>query len=189
MGGLSGKWRVVDNKMRPVWTEDDRLAALRSYRVLDTPSEPTFDDLAQLAARACQAPVALISLIDERRQWFKAEVGLGVRETPLDRSICLSAMLEPGLTIIPNLTKDPRFAYNPLVTGEPHLRFYAGAVLRTPDGVPLGTVCVLDDKPRVLSTEQREVLAALARQVMAQMEFRRALHLSDRLQRNISRLM
>jgi two-component sensor histidine kinase len=173
MGGLSGKWRVVDNKMQPVWTEDDRLAALRSYRVLDTPSEPTFDDLVQLAARACQAPIALISLIDERRQWFKAEVGLGVRETPLDRSICLTAMLEPGLTIIPSLTKDPRFAHNPLVTGEPHLRFYAGAVLRTPDGVPLGALCVFDRVARDLPEEQASTLTLLARQVMSQLELRR----------------
>ncbi|MPR13537.1 sensor histidine kinase [Microvirga tunisiensis] len=161
--------------MQPVWTEDDRLAALRSYRVLDTPSEPTFDDLVQLAARACQAPIALISLIDERRQWFKAEVGLGVRETPLDRSICLSAMLQPRLTIIPSLTKDPRFAHNPLVTGEPHLRFYAGAVLKTPDGVPLGALCVLDCMPRDLTEEQASTLTVLARQVMSQLELRRAI--------------
>ena len=163
MGGLSGKWRVVDNKMQSVSTEDDRLATLRSYRVLDTPPEPAFDDLVQLAARACQTPIALISLIDEGRQWFKAEVGLGVRETPLDRSICLSAMLEPGMTIVPDLTEDPRFAHNPLVTEEPHLRFYAGAVLRTPDGVPLGALCVLDHVPRDLTDEQASTLTMLAR--------------------------
>ena len=161
--------------MQPALTESERLAALRSYRVLDTPSEPTFDDLVQLAARACQTPVALISLIDERRQWFKAQVGLGVRETPLDRSICLSAMLLPGLTIVPDLTEDPRFVGNPLVTGEPHLRFYAGAVLRTPDGVPLGALCVLDHMPRDLTQEQASTLTLLARQVMSQLELRRAI--------------
>jgi two-component sensor histidine kinase len=161
--------------MQPVWTEDDRLAALRSYRVLDTPSEPAFDDLVQLAARACQAPVALISLIDERRQWFKAEVGLGIRETSLDRSICLSAMLEPGLTIVPDLTQDPRFARNPLVTEQPHLRFYAGAVLRAPDGVPLGALCVLDHRSRDLTVEQASTLTILARQVLSQLELRRAI--------------
>jgi two-component sensor histidine kinase len=161
--------------MQPAWAESDRLAALRSYRVLDTPPEPEFDDLVQLAARACQTPVALISLIDERRQWFKAQVGLGVRETPLDHSICLSAMLEPGLTIIPSLTNDPRFVGNPLVTGEPHLRFYAGAVLRTPDGVPLGALCVLDHMPRDLTQEQASTLTMLARQVMSQLELRRAI--------------
>jgi two-component sensor histidine kinase len=166
---------VVNNKMQPALTESERLAALRSYRVLDTPPEPEFDDLVQLAARACQTPVALISLIDERRQWFKAQVGLGVRETPLDRSICLSAMLLPGLTIVPDLTEDPRFVGNPLVTGEAHLRFYAGAVLRTPDGVPLGALCVLDHMPRDLTQEQASTLTLLARQVMSQLELRRAI--------------
>jgi two-component sensor histidine kinase len=161
--------------MQPALTESDRLAALRSYRILDTLPEPEFDDLVQLAARACQTPVALISLIDERRQWFKAQVGLGVRETPLDRSICLNAMLLPGLTIVPDLTEDPRFVGNPLVTGEPHLRFYAGAVLRTPDGVPLGALCVLDHMPRDLTQEQASTLTMLARQVMSQLELRRAI--------------
>jgi two-component sensor histidine kinase len=161
--------------MQLALTESERLAALRSYRVLDTPPEPEFDDLVQLAARACQTPVALISLIDERRQWFKAQVGLGVRETPLDRSICLSAMLLPGLTIVPDLTEDPRFVGNPLVTGEAHLRFYAGAVLRTPDGVPLGALCVLDHMPRDLTQEQASTLTMLARQVMSQLELRRAI--------------
>jgi GAF domain-containing protein len=127
----------------------------------------------QLAARACQAPVALISLIEERRQWFKAEVGLGVRETSLDRSICLTAMLQPGLAIVPDLAEDPRFARNPLVTGEPHLRFYAGAGLRTPDGVPLGALCVLDHVPRDLTDEQASTLTMLARQVMSHLELRR----------------
>jgi two-component sensor histidine kinase len=166
---------VLIDKLLPTWTESDRLAALRSYRILDTPPEPAFDDLVQLAARACQAPIALISLIDERRQWFKAEVGLGVRETPLDRSICLTATLQPGLTIVPDLTEDPRFARNALVTGEPHLRFYAGAVLKTPDGVPLGALCVLDCMPRDLTEEQASTLTVLARQVMSQLELRRAI--------------
>jgi two-component sensor histidine kinase len=157
------------------WNESDRLAALRSYRVLDTPPEPEFDDLVQLAARVCQAPIALISLIDDRRQWFKAEVGFGVQETPLDRAICLSAMLLPGMTIVPDLTEDPRFVRNPLVTGEPHLRFYAGAVLRTPDGVPLGALCVLDHRPRDLTEEQASTLTMLAGQVMSQLELRRAI--------------
>ena len=163
------------DKILPTWTESDRLAALRSYRILDTSPEPAFDDLVQLAARACQAPIALISLIDERRQWFKAEVGLGVRETALDRSICLTATLQPGMTIVPDLTEDPRFARNPLVTGEPHLRFYAGAVLKTPEGVPLGALCVLDCMPRDLTEEQASTLTMLARQVMSQLELRRAI--------------
>ena len=172
---------MLDDKLHPVWTEGDRLATLRSYRMLDTPREPILDDLVQLAVRACQAPAGLISLIDDRRQWFKAEVGLGIRETPLDRSICLSAMLLPGLTIVPDLTKDHRFAHNPLVTGEPRLRFYAGAALRTPDGVPLGALCVLDHRPRDLTEEQAFTLTMLARQVMSHLELRRAIAERDDL--------
>jgi two-component sensor histidine kinase len=165
---------VLNDKLLPPWTESDRLAALRGYRVLDTPPEPEFDALVQLAARICQAPIALISLIDDRRQWFKAEVGLGVRETPLDRSICLSAMLGSGLTVAPDLTEDPRFSTNPLVIDEPHLRFYAGAVLRTPDGLPLGALCVLDRVPRGLTADQGFTLETLAQQVMSHLELRRA---------------
>lgn len=169
--------------------EIERLKALRSYGILDTPIEPSFDDITKIASYVCQTPMSVINLIDEGRQWFKSEIGFGVRETPLDDSICAHAILEQNFLEVEDTAKDARFNCNPLVTGIPHLRFYAGALLRTPDGLPLGTVCVLDTKPRVLSTAQREVLAALARQVMAQMEFRRALVLADRLQRNISRLM
>jgi signal transduction histidine kinase len=169
--------------------EAERLQALRSYGILDTAVEPAFDDITRIASYVCQTPISLISLVDEGRQWFKSEVGLGMRETPLDQSICAHALLEHSFLEVQDTTKDARFDCNPLVTGEPHLRFYAGALLRTPDGLPLGTVCVLDNKPRQLSAEQRDILAALARQVMSQMEFRRALLLSDRLQRNISRLM
>jgi signal transduction histidine kinase len=169
--------------------EAERLKALRSYGILDTAFEPSFDDITKIASYVCQTPISIISLVDEGRQWFKSEIGLGIRQTPMDQSICAHAILEHSFLEVEDVTRDSRFNCNPLVTGAPHVRFYAGALLRTPDGLPLGTVCVLDDKPRVLSVEQREVLAALARQVMAQMEFRRALHLSDRLQRNISRLM
>jgi two-component sensor histidine kinase len=164
---------VLSDQRLPSWTEHDRLAALRSYRILDTPPEPVFDDLVQLAASACQTPIALISLIDERRQWFKAEVGLGVRETPLDRSICLSAMPQTGVTVVPDLSEDSRFACNPLVAGEPRLRFYAGAVLQTPNEMPLGALCVLDHVPRDLTAEQASTLMMLARQVMSQLELRR----------------
>jgi signal transduction histidine kinase len=169
--------------------EAERLQALRSYGILDTAVEPAFDDITRIASYVCQTPISLVSLVDADRQWFKSEFGLGVRQTPLDQSICAHALLEHSFLEVPDIAADPRFDGNPLVTGKPHLRFYAGALLRTPDGLPLGTVCVLDDKPRQLSAEQREILAALARQVMSQMEFRRALLLSDRLQRNISRLM
>jgi two-component sensor histidine kinase len=166
---------VLNGNLLPPQSETDRLATLRSYRILDTPPEPAFDDLVQLAALSCQTPVALISLIDDRRQWFKAEVGLGVRETPLDRSVCLTAMLQPGLTVVPDLTEDPRFAHNPLVMGEPNLRFHAGAALRTPDGVPLGALCVFDSVARDLTQDQSVTLTMLARQVMSQLELRRAI--------------
>lgn len=169
--------------------EAERLQALRSYGILDTAIEPAFDDITRIASYVCQTPISVINLIDEGRQWFKSEVGLGVRQTPIDSSLCAHAILENSFMEIPDTTADPRFIHNPLVTGDPHLRFYAGALLRTPDGMPLGTVCVLDYKPRRLTQDQRDVLAALARQAMAQMELRRALAVSDRLQRNVSRLM
>jgi signal transduction histidine kinase len=169
--------------------ETERLQALRSYGILDTPTEPAFDDITRIASYVCQAPISVVTLIDQGRQWFKSEIGLGTRETPLNQSICAHAILEHSFLEVPDTTRDPRFAGNPLVTGPPRLRFYAGALLRTPDGLPIGTICVLDHKPRRLTKEQREVLAALARQVMSQLELRRALLLSDRLQRNVSRLM
>ncbi len=169
--------------------EAERLHALRSYGILDTAIEPAFDDITRIASYVCQAPISVISLVEHDRQWFKSEHGLGIRQTPIDQSMCAHALLEHSFLEIPDTTKDPRVAGNPLVTGDPHLRFYAGALLRTPDGLPMGTICVLDYKSRQLTPEQREILAALARQVMSQMEFRRALLLSDRLQRNVSRLM
>jgi two-component sensor histidine kinase len=166
---------VLNEEVLPAWNESDRLAALRSYRVLGTPPEPEFNDLVCLAAQVCQTPIALITLVDDRRQWFKAEVGLGLRETPLDASICAKAILQPGLFIVRDTTKDPRFTYNPLVTGEPHVRFYAGASLETANGLPLGTLCVLDRVPRDLTEQQGFTLTTLARQVMSQLELRRAL--------------
>jgi two-component sensor histidine kinase len=165
---------VLNDEARRHWKQSDRLAALKSYRILDTPPEAAFDDLVRLAARACAAPIALIGFVEERRQWFKAEMGLGLREIPL-WSICVRAILKPGLTIAPDLTADPRFNAHPWVTGEPHLRFYAGAVLETPEGLPIGTLCVLDHVPRDLSKDQAFTLTALARQVMSQLELRRAL--------------
>lgn len=148
--------------------------ALKSYHVLDTPPEPEFDDLAQVAARVCQTPIAAINLIADQRPWFKAEIGLGGREMPLDVSICAKVILQPGLCIIPDLAKDPRFDCNPLVTGKHGLRFYAGALLETSEGLPIGTLCILDYVPRNLMDDQVFVLQTLARQVMSQLELRRA---------------
>jgi PAS domain S-box-containing protein len=158
------------------WTETERLTALDRYSILDTPPEQGFDDLARLAAELLGAPMAAVNLIAEGRQWFKAEVGLGVREMPLDNSICARVMLQPSELVIPDLLEDSRFSCNPLVTAGPGLRFYAGELLQTPDGLPLGTLCVLDTKPRPegLTTQQQFILQALARQVMGQLELRRA---------------
>ena len=159
------------------WSETDRLAALRSYDVLDTPTDAAFRDFVQVAAHVCEAPIAIVNFVDEQRQWFAAEQGLGVRETPLDVSICAHAILQPGIFVVPDLSEDARFDCNPLVTGEPRLRFYAGALLETPDGLPLGTLCVLDYVPRPngLTAPQAFTLEALARQVMTHLELRRAL--------------
>ena len=137
------------------WRERDRLAALRSYHVLDTAPEPAFDSLVQLAAQVCDTPIAAINLIEDRRQWFKAEVGLGFRETPVEVSICAKAILQRGLFIVRDITQDSRFASTPLVTGPPHVQFYAGALLETPQGLPLGTLCALDYEPRDLDEQQR----------------------------------
>ncbi|TCZ65950.1 PAS domain-containing protein [Roseicella aquatilis] len=159
------------------WDEQARIAALESYSILDTPPERAFDDVVRLAAQICHAPVAVVSLVAAEKQFFKAEVGLGVRQTPLDVSICAHAILRRGLFVVPDTTEDRRFAGNPLVVGSPHLRFYAGALLETPGGLPLGTLCVLDYEPRPegLTAQQGFALQVLARQVMSQLELRRAL--------------
>ena len=118
----------------PSEREARRLAALRRYDILDTAREPAFDEIAALAAEICETPIAVVNLIDEHRQFFKAEVGLGVRETPLETSFCAKAILEDDFLLVPDATRDHRFDGNPLVTGEPHLRFYAGALLKTYGG-------------------------------------------------------
>ncbi|MES2889111.1 MAG: ATP-binding protein [Pseudomonadota bacterium] len=151
----------------------ERLSALRHYGVLDTPREKDYDDLVQLAAGVCGTPYAVINFVDGARQWFKAEIGFGVRETPLESSICAQVMLESALVEIPNLQHDARFTCNALVTAGPELRFYAGAPLQTPEGQVLGTLCVLDNQTRTLSALQRNTLMVLARQVVTLLELRR----------------
>jgi len=170
-------------------TEQWRLAALRSYGILDTRREPAFDDITRIAAMICDVPIAVVNLIDQERQWFKSEIGLGVNETSLETSFCAHAIRQQEMMVIPDTTADARFRDNPLVTGEPGLRFYAGAQLRTPDGHMLGTVCVLDMQPRELSPDQLDALRALARQVMAQLEMRRLLAASRQSSSYRSRLM
>ena len=153
--------------------ERERLKALLRYEILDTDSERHFDDLTLLASHICQTPIALVSLVDKDRQWFKARVGLSVSETSRDVSFCAHAILQPNLFIVPDATEDARFADNPLVTSEPKIRFYAGMPLFTSDGKhALGTLCVIDRVPRELSATQKEEIEALARQVQALLELR-----------------
>ena len=168
---------TVPLDQKPGWAEADRLAALRAYDILDTPRETAFDDIVNLVARVFDAPIAVVNLIDEDRQWFKAETGLGVRETPLQTSFCAHAILMQDRMVVPDATRDDRFACNPLVTEAPHLRFYAGEVLKSAEGLPIGTLCVLDDKPRPEGATplQMNTLQVLAAQVMTQLELRRSL--------------
>ena len=149
------------------------LAALQSYDVLDTLPEKDFNDIVRLAAHICGAPIALISLVDEDRQWFKAKVGLEAEQTSRAASFCAHAINRQGILTVPDAAQDDRFADNPLVTGSPHIRFYAGAPLLTPDGHALGTLCVIDHHARELTCEQQDALAVLSRHVMAQLELRR----------------
>jgi GAF domain-containing protein len=153
--------------------EKKRLKVLWQYEVLDTVPEELFDDLTELAARICEAPIALISLVDEKRQWFKSKVGTGVNETSRDFSFCAHAIRQSDLFIVPDATKDARFASNPLVTSDPRIRFYAGAPLITADGYALGTLCVIDKVPRELRPDQKQALVILARHVVSQLELRR----------------
>jgi GAF domain-containing protein len=153
--------------------EVKRLKVLWQYDVLDTVPEEVFDELADLAAHICGAPVALISLVDENRQWFKSKVGVSLQETSRDISFCAHAILNDELLIISDATKDPRFRDNPVVTGPLKIRFYAGAPLITPDGHALGTLCVLDKKARKLRPQQEKALRVLARHVVSQLELRR----------------
>jgi len=154
-------------------SEKKRLKVLWQYDVLDTIPEALFDDLTELAAGICEAPIALISLVDEKRQWFKSKFGITVSETSRDVSFCAHAIQQPDLFIIPDATQDVRFASNPLVTSDPKIRFYAGAPLTTPDGYALGTLCVIDKVPRELRSEQKHALRILARHVVSQLELRR----------------
>jgi GAF domain-containing protein len=153
--------------------ETKRLKVLWQYDVLDTVPEAVFDDLTELAARICEAPIALITLVDKSRQWFKSKVGVTLNETSRDISFCAHAITQADLFIVPDATLDERFANSPLVTSDPKIRFYAGAPLITPDGYALGTLCVIDKVPRELRADQKQALRILARHVVTQLELRR----------------
>jgi hypothetical protein len=153
--------------------ETQRLEALREYHVLDTAAEQAYDDVTALAAHICGAPIALISLVDKSRQWFKSKVGLQRQETPRDVAFCAHAILKPEPLIVRDALKDERFADNPLVRRAPHIRFYAGFPLFNPEGFALGTLCAIDRRPRRLSAGQQQAMLILAREVVARLELRR----------------
>jgi PAS domain S-box-containing protein len=156
-----------------------RIGVLHRYRILDTAPEESFNDITRLAAHICDTPIALINFIDKSRQWFKSKLGFDLSEPPLEYSICAQALLQDDLMVIPDLTMDERFAHYPVVTEEPKIRFYAGVPLVTPEGYSIGTLCVMDRVPRDLSTEQKEVLRVLSRQVITQLELSRGLAESE----------
>jgi two-component sensor histidine kinase len=177
--------------MKPVPhpTETERLHALSEFEILDTDAEVEFDDIVRLASAICGAPISVISLLDKTRQWFKAEIGLGASETPIDISMCAHAILQGEYLEIPDTVDDARTADNPLVMQDKPLRFYAGAVLTTSDNIPLGTLCVLDYEPKHLTPLQRDTLRVLGRQVVAQLELRRALKTADMLRQEVDHRM
>ncbi len=154
--------------------EDARIEELRDYRVLDSDAETEYDDLVNLASKICGTPIALVSLVDTQRQYFKAKVGLDATETPRDVAFCAHAILKPELMVVPDATSDARFADNPLVRSDPRIRFYAGSPLVTPKGHSMGTLCVIDRVPRTIDQSQREALEILGRQVVTLLELRRA---------------
>lgn len=153
--------------------EPQRLRDLYRYAILDTPPEEIFDNITRLAAQICGTPMALISLVDSGRQWFKAREGVSIRQTPRAIAFCAHAIMTEDLFVVTDARRDERFAHSPLVTGKPGIRFYAGAPLMTPDHHAIGTLCVLDRVPRDLTAGQREALNLLSHQVIIQLELRR----------------
>jgi len=156
--------------------EKQRLEALQRLELLDTEPEPEFDELVKLAAAICGTPISLVTLLDERREWFKASIGMDAAETPREISFCSHTILQPDVFLVTDAEVDPRFADNPLVTGEPHIGFYAGIPITSPDGFAVGTLCVIDRKPRQLTQLQLDMLTMLARQVNARLELRQQRH-------------
>jgi len=166
--------RAVENGSA-AWKEADRLAALHGFEILDTEAEAAFDEIAMIAAQVCDTQVAAISFIDAHRQWLKARVGTDIRQIPLEASICLHAVMDGSPLVVPDTMTDGRFSSNPYVVGEPRFRFYAGVVLRTKRGLPIGTLCVLDHAPRPegITQKQADALLALSRAVMRELALRR----------------
>src|SRR5580693_7251815 len=169
--------------------ESERLAALRRYGILDIPGEADFDDFTRLASQICGAPIATITLVDAARQWFKSNIGLEASETPRDISFCGHAIAGNEILEVPNTLEDDRFRDNPLVTGAPNVRFYAGAPLVTPDGLNIGALCVMDRTPHHLTADQREMLTLLSRQVVHLLELRLAGRRIKWLNENLERVV
>lgn len=155
--------------------EAQRLETLRRYRILDTTPEEAFDDLVHAAALLCRTPIALLTLVDATRQWFKARQGLPTPETARRDAFCAYAILGSELMVVSDTHSDSRFLDNPLVTGDPYIRFYAGAPVVTAEGYGLGTLCVIDRVPRSIGEEEARALRGLARQAMVQLELRRTI--------------
>jgi len=154
--------------------EHARLELLRQYDILDTAAEPTFDEITARAAQICQTPISLLTFVDRDRAWFKSARGLELREVSRDTSFCAHAICQDDPYVVPDLLADERFWHNPLVNQKPHLRFYAGVPLRSPEGLAVGALCVIDRKPRELTAEQMDELQELAKGVILLLEIRRA---------------
>ena len=170
--------------------ENRRLQDLRRYQILDTPPEQGYDDITELVAHVCQTPVALVTLIDRDRQWFKSKVGMDICEVSRDLAFCAYTILKPEeMLVIPDATQDPRFCDHPWVVGEPHLRFYAGCSLVSQRGMALGTLCTVDYKPRSLTPDQLKALAKLSAQVVTLLELRLALQAEYQLRQFKTRLI
>ncbi len=170
--------------------EETRLADLQAHRILDTLPEQAYDDITRLAAQICDTPIALVSFVDDNRQWFKSRIGVDFSETSREVAFCAHAIVDQeSLFVVPDATIDTRFAANPMVTADPKIRFYAGAPLVTESGHAVGTLCVMDRKPRLLTTDQRRALEALARQVVSQLSLRQALFHIHEQQRQLQEAM
>lgn len=154
--------------------EEQRLSSLQNLRIMGTAAEAAWDHLAEMASKLCKTPISLVSLVGEKRQWFKARVGLEAQETPREYAFCAYALLEEDPFVVPDTDRDARFLDNPLVTGDPNIRFYAGAPIRAPDGAKLGTICVIDREPRELDDFQMDGLKVIAEMAEALLTMRAA---------------